>query len=63
MEVVCFALGVIIGGAVMFILDRKGIKEKEQVLNNEIKSYHKATTQVTNFLNYNGTSEGQEDVD
>ena len=63
MEVICFGLGMIIGGAVVYILCHKTIKEKEQVLDGEIKSYQRATTQVTNFLNYNGTSDGQEDVD
>lgn len=63
MEIIWYALGFISGGAVVYILCHKTIKEKEQVLDCEIKSYQSATTQVTNFLNYNGTSDGQEDVD
>ena len=46
-----------------YIFYNKGIKEKEKNLDSEIKSYHRAATQFTNFLNYNGSSEGQEDVD
>lgn len=60
---VCLALGIIIGGAVVYFFDHKTVKEKEQALNKEIQGYHRVTTQLSNFLNYDGTSFGQEDVD
>lgn len=63
MEVICFGLGMIIGAIIIYFVLRKNISKKEQVLDGEIMSYHRATTQITNFLNYNGTSAGQEDVD
>ena len=63
MNVICFAFGIIVGGGAMYFIERKGIHKKEEVLDGAIKSYQKATTQITNFLNYNGSSIGQEDVD
>lgn len=63
MEVICYGLGIITGGAAVYFFCKKDIKKKEETLDAEIKSYHRVTTQFTNFLNYNGSSEGQEDVD
>lgn len=67
MTVFVFLTGFVAGGALFgataFYLGKKTIREKEKALDAEIKNYHRYATQFSNFLNYNGSSSGQEDVD
>ena len=67
MEVVCFGLGMIIGGALFgaaaFIIGRN-YKAKEDVLEAEEKRAEiRLKRQWANFAAYNGSSEGQEEID
>lgn len=67
MEVVCFALGIIIGGAIFGIpafFIGKGIKTKKDVLEaEERKAEKRMRQQWANFAAYDGTSKGQEEID
>lgn len=58
-----FIAGGAVGAAVVFIFFNQKIKKKKQTLDGEIKNYHRATTQLTNFLVYDGTSTTQEEID
>lgn len=67
MEVVCFALGMIIGGALTgvaaYIICR-GYKAKAEVLESEEKrAERRMRQQWANFAAYDGTSKGQEEID
>ncbi|MBR5202649.1 MAG: hypothetical protein IKW45_05240 [Clostridia bacterium] len=67
MEVICFGLGMIIGGALFgtagyFIA--RNYKSKEDILEaEERKAEIRMKRQWANIAAYNGTSNGQEDVD
>lgn len=63
MELFYAVFGAAIGGAAIYFSMRKDVKQKEKTLDEEIIKYHRVTTQITNVLNYNGTSFRQEDVD
>ncbi|MBO5715092.1 MAG: hypothetical protein J6S23_01710 [Clostridia bacterium] len=67
MEVVCFALGMIIGGAltgVAAFIICKGYKAKAEVLESEEKrAERRMRQQWANFAAYDGTSKGQEEID
>lgn len=58
-----FISGGALGAVIVFLLFQRNIKIKEQTLDGEIKSFHRATTQLTNFLVYDGTSTTQEEID
>lgn len=67
MEVICFGLGMIIGGALFgvaaFLLGRN-YKTKEDVAEaEEKKAEARLRKQWANFAAYDGTSNGQEDID
>lgn len=67
MEVICFALGIIIGGAVSGVLCfvvGKSSKNKNDILEaEERKADIRLKKQWANFAAYNGTSKGQEEIE
>ena len=67
MEIVYLIVGFITGGlagaALMFLINARKIKQKEEILDGEIKGYRRATKQLTNFLSYDGTDAQQEEID
>lgn len=67
MEVICFGLGMIIGGTLFgvpaFFMGKQSIKGAKAALEAEKNEYHRVTKQFSNFLNYDGTSAGQEEID
>ena len=67
MEVICFGLGMIIGGAlagVATFIICKGYKEKAEVLESEEKKAERRIRQQwANFAAYDGTSKGQQEID
>lgn len=67
MEVICFGLGMIIGGALFggaaYFLGRN-YKEKNDILEAEEKKAEiRLRKQWANFAAYDGSSKGQEDID
>lgn len=67
MEVICFGLGIIIGGALFGVsafFIGKNYKSKDDILEAEEKKAEiRLRKQWANFAAYNGSSEGQEDID
>jgi hypothetical protein len=67
MEVICFGLGMIIGGALTGVaayIICKGYKAKAEVLESEEKrAERRMRQQWANFAAYDGTSKGQEEID
>ncbi len=67
MEVICFALGIIIGGALFGVpayFIGKNAKTKADVLEAEEKRAEiRLKKQWANFAAYNGSSKGQEEID
>lgn len=67
MEVICFGLGMIIGGAFFGIAAYflgKSLKSKKDILEAEEKKAEiRLRKQWENFVAYDGTSNGQEDID
>lgn len=67
MEIVCFALGMIIGGAfggAIGYLLLKNTKAKNDVLEaEEQKAEIRLKKQWANFAAYNGSTQGQEEID
>lgn len=67
MEVICFALGIIIGGALGGILGyfiTKSYKRKNDILEaEERKAEIRLKKQWANFAAYDGTQKGQEEID
>lgn len=67
MEVICFGLGMIIGGALFGVAAYfigRNIKTKNDVLEAEEKKAEiRLRKQWANFAAYNGTEEGQEAID
>ncbi len=69
MEVICFGLGMIIGGALFgtaffFIGQNYGNKKEANILETEEKRAEiRLKKQWANFASYNGSSEGQEEID
>lgn len=67
MEVICFGLGMIIGGALFGVAAYfigRNIKTKNDILEAEEKKAEiRLRKQWANFAAYNGTEEGQEAID
>ena len=67
MEVICFALGIIIGGALVGVaayIIFKNHKTKADILEAEEKRAEiRLKKQWANFAAYNGSSDGQEEID
>ena len=67
MEVICFGLGMIIGGALFgaaVYLIMKNAKAKNDILEAEEKRAEiRLKRQWANFAAYNGSSKGQEEID
>ena len=67
MDVICFGLGMIIGGAlagVAAFIICKGYKENADFLDSEEKKAERRFRQQwANFAAYDGTSKGQEEID
>lgn len=67
MEVICFGLGMIIGGALFGVpafLIARNYKNKNEILESEEKKAERRLKQQwANFAAYNGSSEGQEEID
>jgi hypothetical protein len=67
MEVICFGLGMIIGGALFGVpayFMAKNYKKKNEILESEEKKAERRLKQQwANFAAYNGTSDGQEGID
>lgn len=67
MEVICFGLGMIIGNALTSVatfIICKDYKAKVEAFETEEKKAEKRMRQQwANFAAYNGTSEGQEEID
>lgn len=61
--IVGFITGGLAGATLMFLINAKKIKRKEEILDGEIKGYRRAAKQLTNFLSYDGTSTTQEEID
>jgi hypothetical protein len=66
MEVICFGLGIIIGGALFGVpafFMAKNYKSKNEILESEEKrAERRLKQQWANFAAYNGTSDGQEEI-
>lgn len=67
MEVICFALGMIIGGALCGVAAyffAKFYKSKKEIFDAEEKKAElRRETQWRNFVAYDGTDKGQEAID
>lgn len=67
METVCLALGIIIGGALFgipgFFFGRNFRFKKEIMEAEEKKAEKRMRKQWENFVAYDGTTKGQEDID
>ena len=67
MEVICFGLGMIIGGAIggiaAYFMVKNYKKEKDILEAEEKKAEIRFKKQLANFVAYDGTVKGQEDID
>lgn len=66
LEVICFGLGMIIGGAVFgtagYLIARGGKKRNNVLEAEEKKAEIRLMQEWANFAAYNGTSDGQEEL-
>lgn len=66
MEVICFGLGMIIGGAIFgtagYLVARNGKKKNDILEAEEKKAEIRLMQQWSNFAAYDGTSDGQEEL-
>ena len=66
MEVICFALGIIIGagaGAVCAYFIMRTDKKEAEIFEAKRREEERKEKQMANFWAYNGTGKGQEEID
>lgn len=68
MEVICFALGIIIGAGAggtcaFFVMKNTGSKKELEIFEEKRKEEQRKEKQMANFWAYDGTTKGQEEID